>query len=134
MLPMQERIGKDFKLILKGDSETSKALEVAFMSISDMPFENGARMEMSELFNHSKMLMDFNLMPPELNSARLEMWLGLIPKGINDLAINGNDIMTTLDIKPCERVGKVGKVLLQSVFDGEISNKRDELIAKLKTL
>lgn len=49
---------------------------------------------------------------------------------LKQLAINGNDIMKLLNIKPCKQIGKMLSTLLEMVINEEINNERESLLNK----
>ena len=53
--------------------------------------------------------------------------------GIKDLAINGFDIMNTLNINPGKKVGDILNLLFERVIDDPKRNNREELINTLKS-
>ena len=66
----------------------------------------------------------------KLFKKRVEEQLAPAPFGINDLAIDGNDVMKELDIKPGRQVGE----LLQKIFtevDEDLSKNNKEYLLKL---
>ena len=141
LLSFGSNIGTVFRKKLSGDAQTAKALDVAFeayMYSDNFYYKNRSnknyRLQMSKFFGKSKMILDFNLLNATLNSARLEMKFELIPKSIQELEINGHDVMEILEINEGSRLGEVLNILLESVYKGEINNNRNELIDKLKNL
>lgn len=54
------------------------------------------------------------------------------PLQINDLKVNGNDIMKVLDIKSGPKVGKILKKLFDEVMEDASKNKRDYLLKRIK--
>jgi tRNA nucleotidyltransferase/poly(A) polymerase len=141
LLSFGSNIGNVFRKKLSGDAQTAKALDVAFeayMYSDNFYYKNRCnknyRLQMSKFFGKSKMILDFNLLNATLNSARLEMKFELIPKSIQELEINGHDVMEILEINEGSRLGEVLNILLESVYKGEINNNRNELIDKLKNL
>jgi len=55
------------------------------------------------------------------------------PFSINDLKINGSDVMKTLNIKPGPKVGEILEKLFKKVVAKEIPNEKGKLLNKLKT-
>ena len=141
LLSFGSNIGTVFRKKLSGDAQTAKALDVAFeayMYSDNFYYKNRSnknyRLQMSKFFGKSKMILDFNLLNATLNSARLEMKFELIPKSIQELEINGHDVMEILKIDEGTHLGEILNILLESVYKGEINNNRNELINKLKNL
>ncbi|EFK96743.1 hypothetical protein LDC_1218, partial [sediment metagenome] len=54
------------------------------------------------------------------------------PFEINDLKIDGNDVMKTLKLKPGPKVGLILKKLFDEVLDDAKKNQRDHLLKRLK--
>ncbi|HVZ12325.1 MAG TPA: HD domain-containing protein [Patescibacteria group bacterium] len=53
------------------------------------------------------------------------------PFSINDLAVDGNDIMKELDIKPGPQIGQILKTLFEEVDEDLSKNSRDYLITRI---
>jgi putative nucleotidyltransferase with HDIG domain len=70
----------------------------------------------------------------KLFKQRLEGQLAPPPFSINDLAIDGNDIMKELNIKPGKQIGILLKALFEEVDEDLALNKRDYLLKRLKEL
>jgi len=56
------------------------------------------------------------------------------PFGINDLAIDGNDVMKELDLKPSPEIGKILQKLFEEVDEDLSKNKKEFLMKRLKEL
>ncbi len=56
------------------------------------------------------------------------------PFGINDLAIDGNDIMKELNLKPGPEVGKILKELFEEVDEDLSKNTKEYLLAKIREI
>lgn len=56
------------------------------------------------------------------------------PFSINDLAIDGNDVMQELNISPGKKVGELLRVLFEEVDEDLTKNNRDYLISRIKEL
>ncbi len=54
------------------------------------------------------------------------------PLQINDLKVNGKDVMKTLNIKPGPKVGEVLKKLFEEVMDDAAKNDREYLLKRIK--
>lgn len=63
---------------------------------------------------------------------RIKSELGPKPFSINDLAINGNDIMKELSLKPGPEIGKIIQELFEEVDEDLSRNNRTYLINRLK--
>jgi len=54
------------------------------------------------------------------------------PMTVNDLAIDGHDVMTYLNLKPGPKIGKIMHDLFEKVLDDPEKNNRDYLLSQLK--
>jgi tRNA nucleotidyltransferase (CCA-adding enzyme) len=70
----------------------------------------------------------------KLFKKRVEEQLAPAPFSINDLAIDGNDIMKELDIKPGPQIGKMLQKLFEEVDEDMTKNNREFLLEKIKTI
>ena len=65
---------------------------------------------------------------------RIEEQLQPLPFSINDLAIDGNDIMKELNLKPGPEVGKILETLFEEVDEDLSKNKREFLLKRVKEI
>ena len=65
---------------------------------------------------------------------RIEDQLKPKPFSIEDMAINGNDVMTELKIKPSKQVGEILNKLFEEVDEDLSKNNKDYLLKRLKEL
>ncbi|MEJ5300299.1 MAG: CCA tRNA nucleotidyltransferase [Thermodesulforhabdaceae bacterium] len=56
------------------------------------------------------------------------------PRSVKSIAVNGNDIMSVLNIGPGPQIGKILQMLYQYVLDHPEDNKRDVLLAMIPNL
>ncbi len=70
----------------------------------------------------------------KLFKKRLEEQLAPAPFSINDLAIDGNDVMRELNIKPSKKVGEILQKLFEEVDEDLSKNNREYLLIRLKEL
>jgi tRNA nucleotidyltransferase/poly(A) polymerase len=70
----------------------------------------------------------------KLFKQRLEEQLAPAPFSINDLAIDGNDIMKELNIKPGPKIGQILKKLFEEVDEDLSKNNREFLLQRIKNL
>jgi putative nucleotidyltransferase with HDIG domain len=70
----------------------------------------------------------------KLFKKRVEEQLAPAPFSINDLAVDGNDIMKELVIKPGPRVGEILQKLFEEVEENLEKNKREFLLQRIKEL
>lgn len=55
------------------------------------------------------------------------------PMQINDMKVNGNDVMEILKIKPGPKIGAVLKKLFDEVMEDATKNDREYLLKQIKT-
>lgn len=70
----------------------------------------------------------------KLFKKRIEEQLGPKPFSIEDLAINGHDVMKELNIKPGPKIGEILQKLFEEVDEDLSKNTREYLIERIKTL
>lgn len=70
----------------------------------------------------------------KLFKKRVEKELQPAPFSINDLAIDGNDIMKTLNIKPGPKVGEILQKLFEEVDEDLSKNTKEYLLRRIKEL
>src|SRR3989344_491170 len=70
----------------------------------------------------------------KLFKKRIEDQLKPAPFSINDLAVDGNDVMKILNIKPGPKVGELLQKLFEEVDEDLSRNNKDYLIKKIKEL
>lgn len=68
----------------------------------------------------------------KLFKKRIEEQLAPAPFSINDLAIDGNDIMKELKIKPSKKIGEILQKLFEEVDEDLSKNNRQYLLSRLK--
>jgi tRNA nucleotidyltransferase/poly(A) polymerase len=118
-----------YKTNLKGDIDTFKeikALELAF-SGADVSNPIMARSIASNMFLTSPKTLESQITPNEIQNASRELLSGKYPKSINDLAVNGNDLMT-LGLQGKE-VGDALKMMLLKIYSDQVRNNREELLS-----
>lgn len=70
----------------------------------------------------------------KLFKKRVEEQLQPAPFSINDLSVDGNDVMKILGIKPGPKVGEILQKLFEEVDEDLSKNKRDYLLKRVKDL
>jgi len=70
----------------------------------------------------------------KLFKQRVEDQLSPAPFSINDLAINGNDVMKELNMKPGREIGKILQKLFEEVDEDLSKNTKEYLLERLKSL
>jgi len=70
----------------------------------------------------------------KLFKKRVEEQLKPAPFSINDLAVDGNDVMRELGIKPGPKVGEILEKLFQEVDEDLSKNNREYLTKRIKEL
>ena len=56
------------------------------------------------------------------------------PMEVSDMAVNGQDVMEILNIKPGPKIGQVLNILFEEVLEDTSKNKREYLIGRIKEL
>ena len=70
----------------------------------------------------------------KLFKKRVEEQLKPAPFSINDLAIDGNDVMKVLNMKPGPKIGEILQKLFEEVDEDLTKNKREYLLKRVKEL
>ncbi|HWY79214.1 MAG TPA: CCA tRNA nucleotidyltransferase [Candidatus Sulfotelmatobacter sp.] len=70
----------------------------------------------------------------KLFKQRVEKQLAPAPFSINDLAIDGNDIMKELKIKPGRKIGAILQKLFEEIDEDLSKNTKEYLLQRIKTL
>ncbi len=70
----------------------------------------------------------------KLFKKRVEEQLAPAPFSINDLAIDGNDIMKELNIKPGRQIGEILQKLFEEVDEDLSKNTREYLLQRIKVI
>jgi len=70
----------------------------------------------------------------KLFKKRIEDQLKPAPFSINDLAVDGNDVMKKLNIKPGPKVGQILQKLFEEVDEDLSKNNKDYLLKRIKAL
>jgi putative nucleotidyltransferase with HDIG domain len=70
----------------------------------------------------------------KLFKKRIEDQLKPAPFSINDLAVDGNDVMKELNIKPGPKIGKILNKLFEEVDEDLSKNKKEYLLKRIKEL
>lgn len=117
-----------YKNNLKGDIDAYKEIKAL-----DMAFNSGeatnlieARAVASNMYNTSPQSLQSQIIPNVIKSAAQELLQGKYPKTVNELAINGDDLME-LGLKGRE-IGDMQKSLLLKVYANKVRNNREELL------
>src|SRR6185436_3558945 len=70
----------------------------------------------------------------KLFKKRIEEQLAPAPFSINDLAIDGNDIINELNIKPGPKIGEILQKLFEEVDEDLEKNNREYLLKRIKEI
>lgn len=70
----------------------------------------------------------------KLFKTRIEEQLAPAPFSINDLAIDGNDVMKTLNIKPSRQIGEILEKLFMEVDEDLSKNTREFLLLRIQEI
>ena len=69
----------------------------------------------------------------KLFKQRVEEQLAPAPFSVNDLAIDGNDIMKELNIPPSRKIGELLRKLFEEVDEDLSKNTKEYLISRIKS-
>lgn len=119
---------------LKGDNDSYneiRALEIAFSSdlLNTNMLKLASRSIAHNMYLISPQSLNSQIIPEQIEIAAKDLLSGAYPKTVNELAINGNDIMRAgLQGK---EIGNMQKSLLMKIYDNKVRNNREELSALL---
>lgn len=105
-----------------------KAFEQAFLVKKDTPLEN--RSIAHNMYLISPQTLNSDIIPSNINIAGKELLSNKYPKTVNDLAVNGNDLMS-LGLTGRE-IGDTQKKLLLNIYSDKLKNTREDIISFLK--
>jgi tRNA nucleotidyltransferase/poly(A) polymerase/ribosomal protein S18 acetylase RimI-like enzyme len=129
-----ENSAEFFKTNLKGDIDTYneiKALELAFnvnLTNEDMP-NVAARSIVHNMYLFSPNSLQSQIIPEQIEIAAKELLSGRYPKTVNELAINGNDMMKA-GLKGKE-IGDMQKSILIRIYADKVRNTKEDLLSLL---
>ena len=121
-----------YKNTLKGDIPTYKeikALEAAFVD-NNINNPVKARSIAHNMYLFSPESLNSEIIPNGLKVATQELLQGKYPKTVNELAVNGNDLVG-LGLQG-KAIGDTQKSLLLSVYSDKVKNNREDLLASVK--
>ena len=104
-----------------------RALEFAFGDADKQVTPVQARTIAHNMYLTAPQTLESQVLPPQIKTAAQELLQGKYPKTVNELAINGNDLIQA-DVPAPER-GKVQKSLLISIYADKARNNREELLS-----
>ena len=117
-----------YKNNLKGDIDTYKEIKAL-----DMAFENTetinpiqARLIAHNMFVTSPQSLQSEILPAVIKNAAQELLTGKYPKTVNELGVNGNDLIK-LGLQGRE-IGDMQKSLLLKIYSNKVRNSREELL------
>jgi len=119
-----------YKNSLKGDINTYKeikALQIAYSNEIKNQIE--ARVVAHNMYLNSQQSLNSQIIQDMLKTACQELLTNKYPKAINELAVNGNDLLQ-LGLNGKE-VGDVLKMMLINIYSDKIKNNRNDLLASL---
>jgi len=128
-----EKPSEFFKTHLKGDLENMKLIEaLEIFDSNDVKNINEARVLVQMMLGKSKSSLSSQLLQRDtlISQAIEEFRNQKMPKGMGDLDINGNDLMS-LGLKGKE-VGDMLKSLLIRIYFDKIENRKEELLNFVK--
>ena len=70
----------------------------------------------------------------KLFKEKIEQQLKPAPFSINDLAVDGNDIMRELNLKPGPQIGKILQAFFEEVDEDLSKNNKEYLLKKIRAL
>jgi tRNA nucleotidyltransferase/poly(A) polymerase/2'-5' RNA ligase len=114
---------------LKGDIDAYKEIKALQMAFDSGEATNmiEARAVASNMYLTSPQSLQSQILPAVIKTAAQELLQGKYPKSVNELAINGNDLMQ-LGLKGKE-IGDMQKSILLKVYANKIRNNREDLLA-----
>ena len=119
-----------FKTRLKGDINTMNeigALSKAWrLIVKDKFTARGVAHNMYMLYPNS---LDSNLLPPLIKQAANELKEGEYPKGLKDLAVNGNDLIS-LGYKG-RMIGDLLTSFLIEIYADKLNNNKEEILSSI---
>jgi len=99
-----------------------------------MAFDSGeatnvieARSVAHNMYVLSPQSLESQIIPPIIKTAAQDLLSGKYPKTVNELAVNGNDLMSA-GLKGKE-VGDAQKMLLLKIYSGKVRNNKEELLS-----
>jgi tRNA nucleotidyltransferase/poly(A) polymerase len=113
---------------LKGDLDTYKeikALEIAF-TLPDISIPVVERSFAHNMYLLSPLALQSQIIPVGLQKASQEFQQGKYPKTVNELAVNGNDLVG-IGLKG-KAIGDMQKSLLVKVYADKVRNSKEELL------
>jgi hypothetical protein len=105
-----------------------KALELAFANTNNNPV--ATRSVAHNMYVMSPVSLESSILPSEIKTAAQDLLSGRYPKTVNELAVNGGDLMQ-LGLKGKE-VGDMQKSLLLKVYGDKVRNDKNSLLAVAK--
>lgn len=116
-----------YKNKLKGTIDTYKEIKALMFAFNTEIKDNvHARSIIHNMYMILPQSIKSNILPSELKNAANELLSGKYPKSINDLAINGNDLIN-LGMKGVE-IGKTFKNILINIYADKLRNDKNELL------
>ena len=117
-----------YKHNLKGDIDTYKEIKALQMAFDAGEATNliEARSVAHNMYITSPQSLQSQILPDVIKTAANELLQGKYPKTINELAVNGNDLME-LGLKDKE-IGNMQKSLLLKVYANNVRNNREDLL------
>jgi|GEM_PF-255469 len=118
-----------YKNKLRGDIDTYKEIKALQMAFDSGEATNmvEARAVASNMYALSPQTLQSQIIPNVIKTAAQELLTGKYPKGLGELAVNGNDLMQ-LGLEG-KAIGDMLKSMLLKVYSGKIRNNREDLLA-----
>ena len=117
-----------YKNNLKGEIDTHKEIKALDMAFDGAESTNSieARSIAHNMYVTSPQSLQSGILPTVIEKAAQELLTGKYPKTVNELAINGNDLMQ-LGLRGKE-IGDMQKSLLLKIYANKIRNDKKELL------
>ena len=117
-----------YKNNLRGDINTYKEIKALQMAFDSSEATNliEARSVAHNMYITSPQSLESQILPNIIKTAAQELIQNKYPKTINELAINGNDLMN-LGLKDKE-IGDMQKLLLLKIYANKVRNDREDLL------
>jgi len=120
-----------FKEKLKGDIDSFKEIKALEQAFDNASAENSivARTIAHNMFVISPPSLQSQILPTAIETAAQELLQGKYPKTVNELALNGNDLMQ-LGLKGKE-IGDAQKMMLLKIYSDIVENNKEDLLSLL---
>jgi len=120
-----------FKERLKGDLDSFKEIKALEQAFDNADAENNivARTIAHNMYVISQQSLQSQILPTTIETAAQELLQGKYPKTVNELAVNGGDLMQA-GLKGKE-IGDAQKMMLLKIYSDVVKNNKEELLSLL---